>query len=176
MTARGWVTPADALEPRVVKKRMQTSLAQHYAGLLQQTWRSTLGAAAFGHDGRLLDWRAGLLPSLVDLAEDEVSGLFDPSRLRQPETAAAMALNSFLPWRAVPERLEFAGHGPFTELRFFARCPTGVRGTPPLLDLLATSRTDLVAVAAHASPGRTRRAPCGAAAQGRRGALPDGHW
>ena len=128
---------------------MQTSLAQHYATLLQRTWRSALGTAAFGHDGRLVDWRAGLLPSLAGFADGEVRGLFDPARLRQPEAAAAMALNSFLPWREMPERLRFAGYGPFAELRYLARCPTGVRGTPPMLDLLATSGADLVAVSAR---------------------------
>ncbi len=128
---------------------MQTSLAQHFVALLQQTWRDRLGAAAFGHDGRLVDWRRGLLPSLAGLANGEVTRLFDPARLRQPEAAAAMALNSFLPWRDMPERLQLAGHGPFTELRFLARCPTGVRGTPPLLDLLAIRGAQLVAVTAR---------------------------
>lgn len=128
---------------------MQTSLAQHYTSLLQQTWRDMLGPAAFGRDGRLVDWRSGLLPSLVDLAEGDVTRLFDPARLRQPQTAGAMALNSFLPWRDIPERLRFAGHGPFSDLRFLARCPTGVRGTPPILELLANKGADLVAVSAR---------------------------
>jgi len=128
---------------------MQTSLAQQYAALLQRTWRVALGTSAFGHDGRLVDWRAGLLPSLAGLDEGAARGVFDPSRLRQPDTAGAMALNSFLPWREIPERLHFAGYGPFAELRYLARCPTGVRGTPPTLDLLATKGADLVAVAAR---------------------------
>jgi hypothetical protein len=139
---------------------MQTSLAQHYAALLQRTWRGMLGASAFGHDGRLVDWRSGLLPSIAGVANGEVTRLFDPARLRQPETAGAMALNSFLPWRDIPDRLQLAGHGPFTELRFLARCPTGVRGTPPMLDLLAINGAQLVAVSARGAeylghkPGR----------------------
>lgn len=128
---------------------MQTSLAQHYVGLLQETWRGALGPDAYGDDGRLVDWRGGLLPCLAELAKHEVTHLFDPGRLRHPETASAMALNSFLPWRDRPGELKLAGHGPFTELRFAARCPTGVRGTPPLLDLLATNGEKLVAVAAR---------------------------
>ncbi len=128
---------------------MQTSLAQHYTALLQQRWREVLGPAAFGHDGKLLDWRLGLLPSLAGLADGQVRGLFDPARVRQPDTAAAMALNSFLPWREMPERLRLAAYGPFTDLRFLARCPTGVRGTPPMLDLLAGNGARLVAVSAR---------------------------
>jgi len=128
---------------------MQTSLAQQYAALLQRTWRTALGPSAFGHDGRLVDWRAGLLPSLAGLGDGEARGLFDPGRLRQPDAAGAMALNSFLPWREIPERLRFAGYGPFAELRYLARCPTGVRGTPPMLDLLASNGPELVAVSAR---------------------------
>jgi len=128
---------------------MQTSLAQRYVAQLQQTWRGMLGATAFGDDGRLVDWRSGLLPSLSSLASGDVNRLFDPARLRQPETASAMALNSFLPWRDRPGDLVLAGHGPFSELRYAARCPTGVRGTPPLLDLLAADVDRLVAVTAR---------------------------
>ncbi len=152
---------------------MQTSLAQHYVGLLQQTWRCVLGAEAFGDDGRLVDWRGGLLPCLAELAAHEVTHLFDPGRLRHPETASAMALNSFLPWRNRPAQLFLAGQGPFSELRFAARCPTGVRGTPPLLDLLAASGDQMVAVAAR-GPDYLGRKPSRLAAAYSGATLPDG--
>jgi hypothetical protein len=152
---------------------MQTSLAQHYVGLLQETWRCALGPEAFGHDGRLVDWRGGLLPCLAELARHEVTHLFDPGRLRHPETASAMALNSFLPWRERAGELMLAGHGPFAELRFAARCPTGVRGTPPLLDLLATNGEKLVAVAAR-GPDYLGRKPSRLAAAYAGVTLPDG--
>lgn len=152
---------------------MQTSLAQHYVGLLQDTWRCVLGAEAYGADGRLVDWRGGLLPCLAELARHEVTHLFDPGRLRHPETASAMALNSFLPWRDRPRQLMLAGQGPFTELRFAARCPTGVRGTPPLLDLLAASGDSLVAVAAR-GPDYLGRKPSRLAAAYSGATLPEG--
>jgi hypothetical protein len=82
-------------------------------------------------------------------ASSEVKHLLDTARLRLPQSASAMALNSFLPWRDRSEGLVLVGQGPFTELRFAARCPTGVRGTPPLLDLLAANGDSLVAVAAR---------------------------
>lgn len=128
---------------------MQSNLAQHCLALLQENLRQQIGADAFGSDGRLIDWRHGLIETLADLREAEALQLFDPVRLCQPETATAMALNSFLPWRARTDTLRLAGHGPFDELRFAARCPTGVRGTPPLLDLLATNGERLVAVTAR---------------------------
>ncbi len=151
---------------------MQTSLAQHYLGLLQASCRCALGPGAFGDDGRLIDWRVGLLPCLAHLARHEVTHVFDPGRLRQPEAASAMVLNSFLPWRERADRLTLAGHGPFTDLRFAARCPTGVRGTPPLLDLLAANDETLVAVVAR-GPDYLAHKPARLAAAYATTALPD---
>lgn len=84
-----------------------------------------------------------------------------------------MALNSFLPWRNRPEGLTLVGQGPFTELRFAARCPTGVRGTPPLLDLLAANGDSLVAVAARGADYVGRK-PSRLAAAYAGTTLPDG--
>ena len=42
-----------------------------------------------------------------------------------------------------------AGVTGFRELRFDARCPTGVRGTPPLLHLIADNEAAIVAVTAR---------------------------
>ncbi|HRY26634.1 MAG TPA: hypothetical protein P5558_19860 [Geminicoccaceae bacterium] len=117
--------------------------------MLQQNWRDRLGPAAFGADGRLVDWRSGLLPCLRGLRTAEAMRLFDPVRLRQPESAAAMALNSFLVWRERPRDLRLGERNGFTELRFAARCPTGVRGTPPYLDLIAANGEALVTVTAR---------------------------
>lgn len=131
------------------QRGMRTSLAQHYVGMLQENWRERLGSSAFGADGRLVDWRSGLLPCLRNLRTAEAMRLFDPVRLRQPETAAAMALNSFLVWRDRPRDLRLGDRGAFTDLRFAARCPTGVRGTPPYLDLIAANEEALVTVTAR---------------------------
>ena len=43
----------------------------------------------------------------------------------------ALTINSFLNWQRCPDRLALAGESGFRELRFEARCPTGIRGTPP---------------------------------------------
>ena len=128
---------------------MRTSLAQRYIGTLHENWRGRLGPSAFGADGRLVDWRSGLLPCLRSLRTAEAMRLFDTARLRQPESAAAMALNSFLVWRDRPRDLRLGERSAFTELRFAARCPTGVRGTPPYLDLIAANGEALVTVTAR---------------------------
>lgn len=131
------------------QRGMRTSLAQRYIGMLHENWRGRLGPSAFGADGRLVDWRSGLLPCLRTLRTAEAMRLFDPARLRQPESAAAMALNSFLVWRDRPRELRLGERGLFDELRFAARCPTGVRGTPPYLDLIAANGESLVTVTAR---------------------------
>ena len=72
-----------------------------------------------------------------------------PSRRRIPESGAAIALNSFLPWLRAPDRLPLAGVTGFDNLTFDARCPTGVRGTPPHLDMIAANEENVVAVTAR---------------------------
>lgn len=59
-------------------------------------------------------------------------------RLARPETAPALALASFLPWLPYVAGLRLAGIEGFRELHFDARCPTGVRGTPPHIDFMAS--------------------------------------
>lgn len=59
-------------------------------------------------------------------------------RLTRPETAPALALASFLPWLPYVASLRLAGMEGFRELHFDARCPTGVRGTPPHIDFMAS--------------------------------------
>lgn len=71
----------------------------------------------------------------VELAGDRMRALM--AKPRRPDTAAALALASFVPWLAHAGRLELAGIGGFRELHFAARLPTGVRGTPPVIDVMA---------------------------------------
>jgi hypothetical protein len=60
------------------------------------------------------------------------------ARLARPGTAAALTLESFLPWLEHGSALPLADIVGFKELHFDARCPTGVRGTPPVIDFMAT--------------------------------------
>ncbi|MFZ1428658.1 MAG: hypothetical protein WAS21_18040 [Geminicoccaceae bacterium] len=56
----------------------------------------------------------------------------------------ALVLNSFLPWLETPDALQLAGMGQFQELNFDTRCPTGVRGTPPHIELVASGPNGVV--------------------------------
>lgn len=70
-------------------------------------------------------------------------------RATKPEGAMALALSSFLPWLDQPEGLQLAGITRFRELNFDARCPTGVRGTPPHIEVVASGPAGVVGVTVH---------------------------
>ncbi|MDZ4801798.1 MAG: hypothetical protein SGI92_26880 [Bryobacteraceae bacterium] len=60
-----------------------------------------------------------------------------PPKLQAAHSSAALAVNTFARWKATPPELALAGNNGFRSLNFEARCPTGLHGTPPHLDLLA---------------------------------------
>lgn len=113
---------------------------------LAQAVKSTIDQDAYGFDGRLENWRDCLISGYPALQIEELGGIVDTNRLRVPESGIALAINSFAQWRDRPHQLPIAGETGFTDLRFDARCPTGVRGTPPHLDLIAARGSRLVAV------------------------------
>jgi len=164
--------PPDATDPSAASPQGRTASRAaaprprpaHYAHTLSDHVRHAIGETAFGLDGRLRHWQDALLPGIGSHLRRRIPELVDPQRLRQPERAPAFVVNSFIPW------LERAGslilddrHG-FDELCFGARCPTGIRGTPPQLDLLAIDGHRLVAVTAAAADYLLRRPPSLAAA------------
>ncbi len=120
---------------------------QRLAALLTNHIRRRIGEREFHFDGRLNDPGLGLVPPLdLSLFRDQP---FLLEKLRQPESGAALALNSFALWRRAPGELELAGVRGFREVLLNLRCPTGIRGTPPHLDVLARGRRALVAVSAR---------------------------
>jgi hypothetical protein len=128
---------------------MRDRAAARLSQALVAALRASIGEQRFGLDGRLVSWSHALVPGVeLALLPSGPNGV-DGARLRQPDSAAALALNSFLNWRRCPQLLRVAGESGFRELRFEARCPTGIRGTPPLLDLIAAGDAVIVAVTAR---------------------------
>jgi hypothetical protein len=78
--------------------------------------------------------------------QDRLPDALDRARLRQPHSAAALAINCFLPWQAVPDQLALDRWTGFDAIQLVVRCPTGLRGTPPHLDVLALRDDAAVAV------------------------------
>jgi hypothetical protein len=120
-----------------------SSLAQRLQQALVRRLREQIGADRYNSFGQLADWRSGLVPGIEpELLESRVFDL--RARLVRPDSAAALTLNSFLPWLRQMDRLRLAGIEGFKELHFDARCPTGVRGTPPHIELMASGASGVV--------------------------------
>ena len=124
------------------------ALATQLQELLQRRLRETIGPERYGGMSRLADWRHGLVEGV------EHAGLAGRlrilcARLARPDCAMALALNSFLPWQARPDGLRLVDTGGFRELQFDGRCPTGVRGTPPRVEVIASGPEGVVGAAAR---------------------------
>ena len=61
-------------------------------------------------------------------------------------SSAALAVNTFAPWRDDAMGLEISGLTRFTGLRFEVPCSAGVRGTAPHLDVVAQSADTVLAI------------------------------
>lgn len=70
----------------------------------------------------------------------------DPPKFCAVHSSAALAANSFGLFRLRPKLLSLAGLSRFTDARFEAKLPTGLRGTPPNLDFFIQSPDGIVAV------------------------------
>ena len=125
-----------------------SSLAQSLQQALARQLRDVIGSERFGSSpSQLISWQTGLVAGLSpDLLGHRLADL--QPRLTRPDTAMALVLNSFLPWLDQVEALQLADIGRFQELNFDARCPTGVRGTPPHIELVASGPAGVVGATA----------------------------
>jgi len=125
------------------------------AAALTAELRARIGEQRFGLDGRLKQWADGLLPELRALAGKNRVGL-DLEGLRIPWSPQALLANSFLLWcaRGPPP---LPGGPDVRELRFQLRFPTGVRGAPPVVPVLAVGPATVVAVVAAGPESLVRR-------------------
>ncbi|MBU0483923.1 MAG: hypothetical protein KKB30_05360 [Proteobacteria bacterium] len=67
-------------------------------------------------------------------------------KFRAVHSSSALAVNAFALFKKYPGKLVLAGKTDFIKINFEKQCPTGLGGTPPNLDLLAESETDVVGV------------------------------
>ncbi|GBD45186.1 hypothetical protein HRbin40_02688 [bacterium HR40] len=103
---------------------------------------------ALSRNGLLRDFRDNLLEG-VELGELATRRAIGP-QLSRIDSPLALALNSFLPWRDHPASLELAGCSGFSALHFLLFCPTGMRGAPPTVPVLACGPQAVVAIEALA--------------------------
>jgi hypothetical protein len=122
----------------------------HQASLAQRTGLALAQALRQQRDDDLV-FASGPVRRISDLLIDglrheQLPSSIDRSRPRSPQSADALAINTFLPWQRAPDQLPLAGWTGFDAVQFVVRCPTGLRGTPPHLDLLALRAEIAVAV------------------------------
>lgn len=131
-----------------------SSLAQRTGFALAQALRHDCRAEPLQANGRI----RRVSDLLIEGVEpDRLPDALDRARLRQPHSAAALAINSFLPWRAAPEQLALDRWTGFEAIQLVVRCPTGLRGTPPHLDVLALRDDAAVAVTVRCTEYLSRR-------------------
>jgi hypothetical protein len=95
---------------------------------------------------------------LIDgVHHEQLPNSIDRTRLRSPHSATALAVNSFLRWQGATDQLPLAGWTGFDAVQFEVRCPTGLRGTPPHLDLLALRGEAAIAVTVRCIEYLSRR-------------------
>lgn len=138
----------------MVGNASQGSLAQRTGVALAEALRQDRTARRFAKDVRIRRL-ADLL--LEGLEQDELPGGVDPTRTRSPDSTAALTVNTFLPWRRAVGHLPLSGVEGFDAIQFEVRCPTGLRGTPPHLDLLALRDRTVVAATVRCCEYLNRR-------------------
>lgn len=72
---------------------------------------------------------------------NELAGKF-----RAVHSSAALVANNFGPWKQTPAKMWLCGYTEFQTLTFEAKCPTGLKGTPPNLDALLEGESIVIGV------------------------------
>jgi hypothetical protein len=117
------------------------------------------------HDskGYVLNPGANMLAGLeLDMVEADYSGGSGQEwlwKIRAVHSSAALAANTFGRWKGDPARVKILGLSNFLCLRLEAHCPTGLRGTPPNLDVLLKSSKAVVGIESKLLEPLTRKKP-----------------
>jgi hypothetical protein len=132
----------------------QPSLAQRTGLALAEALRQQRASDLLRANGRM----RRISDLLIDgVRHEQLPVSIDRTRQRSPHSATALAVNSFLRWQGVTDQLPLAGWTGFDAVQFEVRCPTGLRGTPPHLDLLALRGEVAIAVTVRCIEYLSRR-------------------
>ena len=110
---------------------------------LQNDWDDDADLA----DGRIREPKRLLIKGV---AERVWPVALERVRLDTPHSSMALVINSFFPWQKDVARLPLGNRRGFDAIQFNVRCPTGLRGTPPHLDLMALCDDHVVGVTVRA--------------------------
>ena len=128
--------------PRRLQSRVKLALREAFCRA-----NSAVGVNGAGY---VESARDNLVPGvrLEDFEADVRSGAGAElkGKFRAVHSSTALAVNVFGPFRRMIADLVLPGVGPFSCLEFERRCPTGLRGTPPHLDVLLQGSQDVVGI------------------------------
>ncbi len=116
--------------------------------------RKALKAASPGIDldakGYTTSYADNLVPSVTpaDFERELRQGSGDElaRKFRAAHSSSALAVNCFGPFKRNPHDLRMCGDRNFASLHFEKKCPTGLRGTPPNLDVLIEKSGHVVGI------------------------------
>jgi hypothetical protein len=145
----GWSAEAS----RDVRETQRPAIQARATNALGGALRALQGTLRCDERGYARDLRDNLVDGVTeDLFKDDFAGaggheLAGPSpKMHAAYSSSALAVNVFARFKPEPGRLQVAGMGGFREVRFEAPCSSGLPGTPPTLDLLATGDDRVLAV------------------------------
>ena len=104
-----------------------------------------------------------LLPgiNLVDFQADfeQGSGNELHNKFLAVHSSSALVANTFAPWKKIPSDLFLCGESQFKEINFEKKCPTGLKGTPPNLDLFVRNENIIIGFESKLSEYLTPKIP-----------------
>lgn len=89
---------------------------------------------------------SGVTPEMIKDDYLKGSGNEWERKFRAIHSSSALAANTFGRWKTKPALLTFAGYKGFDKIEFEAKCPTGLKGTPPNLDVLLKSTDTVIGI------------------------------
>jgi hypothetical protein len=113
------------------------------SGLLQV--QDPNGPEGYVKDGRL-NLVPGVTPEMIKADYCRGSGHEWLKKFKAIHSSAALVANTFGRWKTDPRRLKVLGLSGFTQPELEAPCPTGLRGTPPNLDVLLQSSDAVIGI------------------------------
>ena len=131
----------------------------------QKLWErfTEISGKQLNENGYISTPQENLLPgvNLVDFETDyqQGSGNELDNKFLAIHSSSALVVNSFAPWRKMPSELFLCGQSEFKEISFEKKCPTGLRGIPPNLDLFVKSEEVIIGVESKLSEYLTPKLP-----------------
>jgi len=89
---------------------------------------------------------SGVTLDMIKHDYSQGSGQELDSKMRAVHSSSALVANTFGRWKYAPANLEFLGKSRFQTPELEVKCPTGLRGTSPNLDILLKSSDTVIGI------------------------------